>query len=161
MMFDLFGNYITDGEEKKLTFEQEYIEYIASTAWKRIRAEKIKQAGGNCEKCGISKWSVVLGVHHKTYKHFKHERMDELEVLCPKCHGIEDEKRKADQVAKKPHSPLVRGFENWMNNNPNRGYWRELDDNHLEQCWEEFIHYINRLTGKEYKAKFKRMDDWY
>lgn len=71
----------------------EYHSYISSIKWKVKRNDAIKRAGYKCQGCGLSKWSVELEVHHKTYKNFGNELDDDLEVLCPDCHKIADQKR--------------------------------------------------------------------
>jgi hypothetical protein len=39
-------------------------------------------------------------VHHLTYERFGHERMDDLRVLCKRCHDEADEKREAEVRAR-------------------------------------------------------------
>lgn len=153
---DLFGVF---HQEKKKTPEEEYQEYINSAAWKRIRKLKIDQVGGKCERCHISKWSVRLEVHHKNYKNFKHERLEDLEVLCPKCHGNADTERKKRVEDKREYSPLIMGFEKWMDNGNNPG-WRSYRDDYLAGCWKTFLTAIGRNTGRTYNKKFYRPKRW-
>lgn len=67
--------------------------------WTKIISEK-----WTCEKCGISavtdnetiSWDVDLDVHHKYYYHngesiLWHEKLNDLQVLCRKCHQAEHE----------------------------------------------------------------------
>ena len=75
------------------TREQEYAEYIRSPAWKQRRYKAIQKAGERCQRCGLSKWSVALEVHHLTYERFKGEHPDDLIVLCPDCHKNADKER--------------------------------------------------------------------
>lgn len=159
MIEDLFGNHYAYASKQKKDFQAEYAEYINSKAWKLIRDEKIKQAGGRCERCGISKWSATLEVHHKTYDRFKHERMEDLEVLCPACHSGADQQRKEEKEAHREKSPLYIGFENWMDLGNDR-YWRRKSDSFLEGCLKRFLADLGRKTKREYKAKFVRLDDW-
>lgn len=45
-----------------------------------------------CEKCGISEWFGVklpLELHHKDGNHYKNQ-LDNLEILCPNCHSIQE-----------------------------------------------------------------------
>lgn len=63
-----------------------YKRHLASAKWKRIREEKLKQSQYRCAKCGISKWSTSLEVHHETYDRLGGERLSDLIVLCHKCH---------------------------------------------------------------------------
>jgi len=57
--------------------------YLKSPHWYAVRAQKIKEAGGKCESC---KKSGQLDVHHLSYKNLGHERMNDLQALCRKCH---------------------------------------------------------------------------
>lgn len=60
-----------------------YKRYLISVEWKWKRFEKIKSVGKRCERC---RSAAELQVHHKTYKRFGKERMEDLEVLCKTCH---------------------------------------------------------------------------
>jgi HNH endonuclease len=90
-MKDLFGNVV---EERERTFEDEYDEYIHSLKWRQKAAAAIARAGEKCERCGYTKFSKRLEVHHKTYDRFKHELPNDLEVLCHECHEKADGERR-------------------------------------------------------------------
>jgi hypothetical protein len=60
-----------------------YPKYMKSPEWQRKRKEKLKEANYQCEKCGTAK---QLHVHHINYDHLGFESMDEIVVLCEKCH---------------------------------------------------------------------------
>jgi hypothetical protein len=152
---DLFGNRV----KKEESLEDEYTAYINSPDWKRVREAKIKQVGGRCQRCGLSKWSVRLEVHHKDYKHFKHERLEDLEVLCEKCHKTADKEREEKTEEKWENSPLIRGFENWMDKGNNPG-WRKMNNNILSRQWGNFLKTISRNSGKKYTNAFKRSSKW-
>ncbi|MCL2440462.1 MAG: HNH endonuclease [Treponema sp.] len=78
-------------KEKKMPFENAVRNNALlynTTAWKKLRAQKIKEQSF-CSKCGINK---NLSVHHKLpplgdsaifYDY------NNLDVLCDKCHRIE------------------------------------------------------------------------
>src|SRR6266581_4708000 len=68
--------------------------YMKTAKWKKKRKAKLDQAGRRCEQCG----SVTGGmdVHHKTYDRLGNERLEDLVVLCVRCHEIEDEHRAAE-----------------------------------------------------------------
>lgn len=157
-MFNLFNEPVE--QVKKKTFMEKYQDYLKSAQWKRIREYKINEVGGKCEKCGVSKFSARLDAHHKTYDRFMHERMTDIEILCAECHPEKDKERKLDEIDKKMNKPLIRGFENWMDRGSD-GNWRIYTDSYLSKKWDEFLHYIERVTGKEYKMKFWRSPDWY
>ena len=111
---DLFGNEIEQPIDHELSKEEDYRKYINSAQWKRKCKAKIKLARNKCEKCCISGYSIKLQVHHLTYDHFKHEKMDELQVLCPNCHHKADEKRKKEIEVQIEEANFEKGFETWM-----------------------------------------------
>lgn len=155
--YDLYGNATVIPEK---TFEEEYKTYIASAAWHRLRDEKIASVDGKCERCGISKWSARLEVHHKHYDTFKKESFSDLEVLCQECHELADNERINARENSAPERSLMRGFENWMDRGNHQG-WRRLDNNHLHKDWKAFLSMISARSGKDYsKAKFKRNPNW-
>ena len=138
------------------------MDYIASPQWKRIREAKIKQAGGKCERCGRSKFSGPLEAHHKDYRHFKHERLEDLELLCARCHGEADIEREVNKDESRDNSPLAVGFENWMDHNDRMKGWRYYDSYKLESHWNDFIRYISKVSKKDYRnIQFKRLDRWH
>ena len=72
----------------KMTFE--YKIYMKSEPWKVIREMCLIRSGFMCEKCGkIGKQMGgvdTLHVHHKHYRNFGAEDMDDLMVVCSNCH---------------------------------------------------------------------------
>ena len=62
-----------------------YHEYLASSEWKALRAEKIKSVDGCCEHCGS-----YIGnrghCHHNTYERLFREELDDLTYVCPDEH---------------------------------------------------------------------------
>ena len=69
----------------KSEFKKEYHRYLKSSKWKGIRKEVIAERI-LCERCSSSE---SLQVHHKTYKNVFNEKMEDLELLCRKCHREE------------------------------------------------------------------------
>lgn len=65
----------------------DYRRYLSSNKWRDKRSEAIAVSGYCCEKCGVSKWSVRLEVHHITYERLGEERLGDLMVLCRECHA--------------------------------------------------------------------------
>lgn len=80
--------------------KEDYNQYINSPTWKQKRAAALERAQYRCQKCGFSKWSRTLEVHHLTYERFKRELPSDLMVLCKECHEIEDKKRAARGIQK-------------------------------------------------------------
>lgn len=88
----------TTREEKKR--RKEYDAYLNSTAWKAVRNAAFRRANFKCEQCGVNHIDATLQVHHLTYAHFKHERPEDVVVLCVECHAAADERRRNEmQVA--------------------------------------------------------------
>ena len=161
-MFDIFGEYHPVVIIK--TPEEEYLEYINSAAWRHKRKAKLESIGWHCERCLLSRYSVKLDVHHKTYEHFKNEPLEDLEVVCKDCHQKADlerlEKTIAEAILKSHSSPLVMGFEAWMDRSHNADIWRGWNDSILEYKFMEFLGYVYNQTGRNYDAKYRRHPDW-
>ena len=73
----------------------EYRKYLQSQKWqekrKKVFERALKNANstnrfGVCEKCGYQPWRPILQVHHLTYERVFHEEIEDLILLCPKCH---------------------------------------------------------------------------
>lgn len=62
-----------------------YQEYIDSNHWKQLRVRKFAQVGRNCEACRSGR---KLNVHHCFYRNFTDCTLDDLMVLCERCHGF-------------------------------------------------------------------------
>lgn len=79
-----------------------YRRYLKSKSWQELRQQVLNRAGGRCENCGYQPWKPgTLQVHHRTYERVGHESMDDLIVLCPKCHmrlhGIHRQRKNRDK----------------------------------------------------------------
>ena len=65
------------------SFKKKYKEYGKSQRWKDLKNVALKRANSICEVCGKS----AQVVHHKSYPaNFKDDNLDNLQVLCKKCH---------------------------------------------------------------------------
>jgi hypothetical protein len=77
----------------------EYRDYLCSEHWKMTRKSAIEASEGKCERCAMPRWlaEIVydqdLHVHHKTYLNLGAEELEDLEVLCRRCHDIESNGR--------------------------------------------------------------------
>lgn len=69
----------------------EYHRHMNSAKWHRTRRAKLAQQSC-CEVCDSKE---QLDVHHKTYKRFGNERLEDLVVLCRNCHDAFHRHRKA------------------------------------------------------------------
>jgi 5-methylcytosine-specific restriction endonuclease McrA len=63
----------------------EYTQYINSIQWLAKRAQILKQRGNKCEECGTTQ---AIQVHHLHYRTFRHERPQDMKVLCKTCHEL-------------------------------------------------------------------------
>ena len=156
-MKDLFGRY--HPVEDPPSDQERYQEYLRSAARRRTREAAIERAGGRCEKCRKTKWSVRLEVHHLTYKRLGKEKPEDLQVLCKDCHSGADIDRKVENVLKWEQGPMARGFENWMDRG-NNGDWRDWIDGDLEYEWQKFLDYLERKNGRSFETKFRRSSEW-
>lgn len=144
MAYDLFGNRVAEP-----TPEEHYAAYINSPQWKRRCAVAIERAGGKCQRCGYSKFSRRLEVHHLTYDRLGHERDEDLLVVCHECHAAADQERQAHEEQQRHTGPLVAGFEAWMDRGQDPA-WRGWYPYAIQRQWAEFIKYLNRLRRTDY-----------
>lgn len=91
-------------QEMTRSHSQEYEEYLRSPQWQRKRAQALRRAGWQCQRCGL--FGRVLEVHHLTYERLKHELPRDLLVVCHPCHEQEDQEREARRQAKNWESRL-------------------------------------------------------
>lgn len=72
-----------------------YVEYLDSEHWQTLRQQKLLAVDNRCEKCGAYPKRLPggslggLDVHHLTYERLWNEPLDDLEVLCVRCHALE------------------------------------------------------------------------
>jgi len=74
---------IDTNKMERRNFENRYNEYRKSIEWKNLSDSALKRANYKCEICG----QPAQVVHHKSYpSSFKDDNLDNLLVLCNKCH---------------------------------------------------------------------------
>ena len=61
-----------------------YRKYINSEAWQQKRRVKFANDGRFCQKCETEN---ELDVHHLTYERLGNENLDDLIILCRRCHN--------------------------------------------------------------------------
>lgn len=144
MQTDLFGNVTPEP-----TPDERYAAYINSAKWKQRCDRAIAQAGYRCQRCGFTKYSRRLEVHHLTYERLGHERDEDLQVVCHECHVAADQERAAVEEQRKHTGTLAAGFEAWMDRGNNAG-WRRWSDSAIQREWASFIQHINRLRRTRY-----------
>ena len=67
--------------------KERYAEYLTSEHWKSLRARKVTAIGGRafCQNCGHRK-GYHFEVHHLQYRAIFDVGLDDLIVLCVRCH---------------------------------------------------------------------------
>ena len=58
--------------------------YLHSEQWHLIKKWLFQIKGENCEICGTNHG---LQIHHLTYENLYHENIEDLKILCKKCHS--------------------------------------------------------------------------
>ena len=74
-------------------FNEEYLEYLRSKAWKTLRKSVIERCNDCCERCGKR---AVDEIHHLTYDRVYKETLDDLQGLCRDCHAFMHGETKID-----------------------------------------------------------------
>lgn len=74
-----------------------YDDYLQSDQWHRKRLQRLLMGDINedyrairCERkeCGLYVPLLHVDTHHLTYKRVRHERMEDLQILCHSCHMV-------------------------------------------------------------------------
>jgi hypothetical protein len=75
-----------DVEEDGVVRAYTYQEFLRSEYWQIVAAYVKWLRGGRCQMCDSDR---NLHTHHKTYKHkgLEYKHLDDLVVVCAKCHG--------------------------------------------------------------------------
>ena len=63
---------------------RDYLRYLRSPEWQARRRAVWSRAKGRCERCG----APGRDVHHLTYERVGAERLDDLRLLCRRCHCL-------------------------------------------------------------------------
>lgn len=84
--------------------KKQYKVYLKSKEWKVKRQAAILYYHGRCRKCRSTK---NIEVHHKTYRNIFHESLEDLQLLCNKCHRAYHRKqiKKNGKVSKYMRNP--------------------------------------------------------
>lgn len=62
-----------------------YETYLKSRGWQKKKNRALKRDGHRCRVCNSKS---KLQVHHRTYERLYEEHLDDLTVLCEKCHTL-------------------------------------------------------------------------
>lgn len=80
----------------------EYEAHLASPQWRSLRLKALERDGHACRICNTTK---SLDVHHRTYERFGHEDLNDLTVLCRKCHETHHGRTFGKPAKRKPQRP--------------------------------------------------------
>jgi len=136
-MFDIFGNRLAQRDQP--TLEEEYTAYIQSAKWRKKAQAAIKRAGDKCERCGMSKWSSPLEVHHKHYQNFENEKPEDLEVVCRKCHKKADEERRKQTEQRQAQRLYDARLDGWAKKVYGEEWERYEDYEEVEYAFDEWL----------------------
>ena len=85
---------------KNMLISKEYVEYMKSDEWQKMKHSRLEIDHYSCVMCGYSKKPEILMVHHLNYKRLGHEDVwKDLVTLCPICH------RKVHRMLKRKQEP--------------------------------------------------------
>lgn len=70
-----------------------YRDYLRSEHWIEFRRKALTFHGNHCLICRTSASEATLEVHHRNYDCIWHESMDDVMVLCKKCHQAHHERK--------------------------------------------------------------------
>ena len=77
--------------------------HLRSEYWKSLRHKAQLRAAFKCEVCGeleIATYGLEpFHLHHKTYKNFGKEKLDDVMYMCPECHVEEHKKKDAPKIS--------------------------------------------------------------
>jgi 5-methylcytosine-specific restriction endonuclease McrA len=123
--------------------------YTKTVKWKNKRKAKLDQVGRRCERCG----SVTgrMDVHHKTYDRLGNERLEDLIVLCTRCHEIEDERRAADAKERSANALADAIFESGLDTYATKKYgedWAMRRD--CDEIADEYAQWLEEKQEREW-----------
>ena len=63
----------------------DYSTYLQSDRWQELRRLALDVADHRCQVCNQAQ---NLEVHHRTYERLHHEQLNDVTVLCNRCHAL-------------------------------------------------------------------------
>ena len=90
----------------------EYIDHVESLKIKLVEARGVR-----CEMCGKGSKSTVR-VHHRHYRTFLEEKLEDLVLMCPKCHKDLHARSRWKKLTKKDIPFVDPNWSSWLENIP-------------------------------------------
>jgi hypothetical protein len=88
-----------------------YRDVLRSERWQQLRAEVGRRQGWRCALCG--RGGVLEGHHRNGYDMLGAEKVDDVLMLCARCHGAQHGRRGKRARDLPAHDP-VRGVLLWI-----------------------------------------------
>lgn len=85
----------------KKEHKQKYLDYLKSEEWSKVKTKLFNLRGRKCEWCSSTE---DIEVHHIHYYNLFKEELEDLTVLCSKCH------RKLHEILKKKKKEQKKGL---------------------------------------------------
>lgn len=77
--------YETHRQKRRKAWRDYYNTYLKSTRWALLRVNALTKVNYNCVAC---KSTDTLQLHHKHYQTLGEESLDDVIILCKKCHEL-------------------------------------------------------------------------
>ena len=116
-------------------YKKQYDLYMKSEKWAIKRKQKAIQASFRCEVCD----KVILKgfhIHHKTYKNFGNEPLNDLQFLCEECHINAHCRIKAEALNKTKKLSERKDCNNC--------YYSQLETHYRKNGNRKFVLYCNK-----------------
>ena len=129
-------------------FRQAYRNHINSAAWKKLSKLVRRRANHHCERCGCV--SIRLEVHHRCYERFQNESLSDLQALCPSCHILRDQERRARNKRRFKQAGEEARYNAAMNTYLTKKYGEDwYCGNDCEELEEEFEEWLESKNGED------------
>lgn len=138
---------------------ERYERCIASNKWKAIRERALEKSYnadapaseiyGNyrCQKCQWYFKKDQLEVHHRHYQTLGNEQLDDLMVLCTRCHKHQDEVRAAEGRRRGEDALEEARFAGWATKVYGEDWMLKYDPSDLA---DEFYDWVERKESEDY-----------
>lgn len=99
-------------------------EYLKSATWKDIRQQILNRDKNICKHCR----NIGHDVHHKTYKNWGNEKLEDLITLCRACH---EQLHRIDKGIRKSKSIGTKAIWNYLNKSQKETLCKNFDISEL------------------------------
>ncbi len=124
-----------------------HAEYLSGQVWKNKRIKVLKRDKYICQRC--EGWATE--VHHKTYKRWGKEKLEDLESLCSDCHKTHHRVEFAHYKRKEPIK--VRAIFGYLNDKQKDLLLSEFNISSTEELFSS----INYSDNKKIKKRAAEM----